>query len=108
MVENYNNIEIIIEKYIRILKENYINIEKAFLFGSYARKNASEDSDIDIALVSADFSGSRFYDRRKIIPLRRNIDNRLEPIPFRPEDFTMNDPLVIEIINTGIELNNIK
>ncbi|OQY98067.1 MAG: hypothetical protein B6D35_13195 [Candidatus Brocadia sp. UTAMX2] len=33
------------------------------------------------------FSGDRFEDRRRIVPLRRNIDNRIEPLPFRPEDF---------------------
>jgi hypothetical protein len=55
-----------------------------------------------VALVSEVFSGDRFEDRRKIIPLRREIDNRIEPIPFRPEDFENGGILVEEIRKTGV------
>jgi len=32
------------------------------------------------------------------------IDRRLEPIPYLPENFKENDPLVIEILKNGIEI----
>jgi hypothetical protein len=35
------------------------------------------------------------------VPLRRKIDNRIEPIPFRPEDFHDGGLLVDEIKRTG-------
>ena len=56
-------------------------------------------------MVSPDFTGDRFEDRRKIVPLRRNIDNRIEPLPFRPEDFYDGGMLVEEIKRTGIKLD---
>jgi uncharacterized protein len=51
--------------------------------------------------VSDDFSGDRFLDRRLLVPLRRSIDRRIEPIPFRSEDFKDYDPLVSEIVKYG-------
>jgi predicted nucleotidyltransferase len=104
MVENIDSIKPILRKYLELVKEKKIKIDKAYLFGSYLRGNATEDSDIDIAIISRDFLGDRFEDRKLIVPLRRNIDRRIEPIPYRPEDFSIPDPLVIEILNHGIEI----
>jgi predicted nucleotidyltransferase len=92
----------VVKEYIGELERNKIPIEKAIIFGSYAKGCAKTESDIDIALVSEVFSGDRFEDRRKIIPLRRKIDNRLEPLPFKPEDFNDGGILVEEIKKTGI------
>ena len=56
----------VVKKLLDELKAANIRIEKAFLFGSHARGNPGKWSDIDVALVSPDFSGStraglRFY-----------------------------------------------
>lgn len=83
---------------------SWLRIEKVYLFGSYAHGTYREDSDIDIAIVSKDFTGDRFADRRRVVPLRRKIDRRLEPIPYIPENFKENDPLVMEILKNGIEI----
>lgn len=95
----------IIRLYIEAITANHIEVEKVYLFGSYAHGTNRVDSDIDLAIVSKSFSGDRFDDRRRIVPLRRAIDRRLEPIPFNPENFNDNDPLVLEILNHGIEIN---
>jgi hypothetical protein len=92
----------LVRKYIGELERNKIPIEKAILFGSYAKGYAKEESGIDVALVSEVFSGDRFEDRRKIIPLRRKIDSRIEPLPFKTEDFKNGGILVEEIKKTGI------
>lgn len=90
-----------VKRYIKELKKNNIPVQKAFIFGSYARGNPKEESDIDIALLSTAFTGNRFEDRRKIIPYRRKIDSRIEPIPFRPEDFKAGGNFVDEIKKTA-------
>jgi predicted nucleotidyltransferase len=94
----------VVKKYIAELQRNDIPIRKAIIFGSYARGYAREESDIDVALISEAFSGDRFEDRRIIIPLRRKIDNRIEPLPFRPEDFENGGILAEEIRKTGIAI----
>ncbi len=91
----------IIKRYVGELEKNGIKISEVFIFGSRVRRTAKEESDIDIALISDAFTGDRFEDRRRIVPLRRRIDSRIEPIPFRPEDFNDGGMLVEEIKSTG-------
>ena len=91
----------LVKKYIQELQKNGITIQEAIIFGSYAKGIPKEESDIDVALVSPAFSGDRFEDRRKIVPLRRKIDGRIEPMPFRPDDFSKGGNLVDEIKKTG-------
>jgi uncharacterized protein len=91
-----------IKKYILELERNKIPIKKAILSGSYAKGLAKPESDIDVALISDVFSGDRFKDRRRIIPLRRKIDSRIEPLPFTPEDFDNGGMLAEEIKKNGI------
>jgi hypothetical protein len=86
----------IVKMYIEELEKNGIKISEAVIFGSRAKGVVHHDSDIDIALM-----GDRFEDRRRIVPLRRRIDSRIEPIPFRPEDFNDGGMLVEEIKSTG-------
>lgn len=92
----------IVKKYIEELGKRQIYISEAILFGSHAKGVAEPESDIDVALISEAFTGDRFEDRRKIVPLRRKVDNRIEPIPFRPEDFNNGGTLAEEIKRTGI------
>lgn len=42
-----------VRKYIAVLRENGISVDKALLFGSWARGTAREESDVDVALVSS-------------------------------------------------------
>ncbi len=92
-----------IKKYIRAAKEKY-DIEKVFLFGSYASGKASDESDIDLALIFSSFTGNRFIDNVNLGKLSWKIDTRIEPLGFRPEDFNSESILAEEIINTGIEI----
>jgi len=51
-----------------------------FLFGSYAKGTATEDSDIDIAVVVNDFTGNHLETAAKLYNLTWDIDTRIEPI----------------------------
>jgi len=66
-----------------------LDSETRILFSCYLDK----ESDIDLAIISPDFSGNRYLDSLKIIPFRRKIDNRIEPVPFKSGDFDDADPL---------------
>ena len=94
----------IIKKFISELENNDIFISRAILFGSYAKENSNESSDIDVALVSDAFIGKRFLDKEKIRKYKLKTDYRLSTIPYRPEDFNESDYFVKEILNTGIEI----
>ena len=94
-----------VHKTIGLLNDNNISIKEAYLFGSYASGCEHEWSDIDIALVSVDFSEDRHKERIRIMKIINSIDNRIEPVPYNPEQFTETDPLVWEIKNHGIEIS---
>ena len=83
----------------------HFTIREAFLFGSYAKGNPSEYSDVDLAIVSDDFEGVRLYDRQRV---HKSIIKDLvgeyidvEFHPFKTEDFTSDNPFVEEILKTG-------
>ena len=105
MVKKAINTEIInsIEKFIKEIKKKY-NVEAIILFGSYAKGTESEDSDIDIAIVSADFDD--IYDCMAILMgMTWDIDARIEPHPIKKKDFDeVSDYFVKEIIDTGIKV----
>ncbi len=94
----------VVKRYIEELGKNGIEVSEAIIFGSHTKGTSKEDSDIDVALISNNFTGDRYEDRRKIVPLRRKIDSRIEPIPFRPEDFSEEGMLVEEIKRTGTRI----
>jgi len=94
----------IISRYIKELERNHIPIQQAVLFGSRSKGSSHEWSDIDIALVSEAFGDGRMRDRSKIRRITLSISNDLSPLPFRPEDFTPEDPLVREILETGVKV----
>ena len=91
-------------EYVKILLGAGIRINKAYLYGSYARNMATEDSDIDIAIISPDLTGDRFEDALFLKRFRMSLDLRIEPLPIRPEDFKEEDPIVSEILRYAIPI----
>ncbi len=93
-----------IKKYLQELKKHQIPLQEAILFGSYANGTFQEWSDIDIALVSDIFKGNRFKDKDKIRKITLSVASDIEVLPFSPKDFDPKNPLVKEILDTGIRL----
>ena len=96
-------IEGIVHRFIALIQKEIL-ILRVFLYGSHAKGIAGKWSDIDLAVVSPDFSEDLFEERIKLMKLALGIDDRIEPNPFRPEDFNQNNPLVNEISKSGIEI----
>lgn len=91
-----------IRKFLRILKENNINVEKTYLFGSYVNNTYNEWSDIDLALVSDDFSGNKYQDKIDLINYIYMAGKDISPIPYRNEDFEDSIFARDEILKNGI------
>jgi len=97
---------VIAEKYLDAISSKYI-VLRAILFGSYAKGNFNKDSDIDIAIVIKNISDA-IDTQIDLMKFRRNIDLRIEPHPFKADDFELNNPAISEIIKYGVELSNNK
>jgi uncharacterized protein len=79
-------------------------IKKAYLYGSHAKGMASKWSDIDIAVISNEFSDDLFEERISLMRIASRIDDRIEPYPFLETAFTSNNPLRDEIQKHGIRI----
>ncbi|MCL2194601.1 MAG: nucleotidyltransferase domain-containing protein [Oscillospiraceae bacterium] len=90
-------------RYANEVKKN-CNVVQLFLFGSTASGQNHADSDIDIAVVAQDFSGDRVEDTLRLMKMRRNIDLRIEPHAFLPNDFHQGNPFAAEIMQHGIRI----
>lgn len=90
--------------YANAVKSKYDYI-KIILFGSYAKGNFNEDSDIDIAIVLKDYNNLMDI-QLDLMRLRRKIDSRIEPHPFREDEFELTNPIVSEIMKHGQEIGN--
>jgi len=93
----------IANKYANAVKSKY-DFVKIILFGSYAKGNFHEDSDIDIAVILKDYK-NLIDIQLELMRLRRKIDSRIKPHPFRENDFNMTNPIVSEIIKYGREIH---
>lgn len=96
-------IEEIAQKYTEVLMDE-MKISQVYLYGSYVKGSNNQDSDIDIAVVGDVFTGDKVEDTLKLMKLRRKVDNRIEPHPFKNDEFDISNPFVNEIITTGIRI----
>ncbi len=90
-----------VKAYKLLLKEHLL-IDKVYLYGSYAKNTNREESDIDVAIVVDKIEGDFFSINPLLWKLRRQIDDRIEPIliarGFDDADF------IGEIEKYGIEI----
>ena len=93
------------------ITKNYVNevcsvfpVDKAVLFGSYAKGTASPQSDIDICFFLDNYGGkSRLDIIEKLLNLIHNGEY-FEPIVFPTSEIQNDNPFVKEILRTGIEI----
>ena len=77
--------------------KNY-NIEYAYLFGSYAKNKAKENSDVDI-MINSDISGFKFYGL--VEELRQKLKKKVDLI--RLQDLN-NLTIIDEILRDGVKI----
>ena len=92
-------------QYRRNIENAGIPIEKMVVFGSYARGNARQDSDIDICVVSPKLGKDEIAEASRLNFLRWKLDNRIEAHPVSSKDFKSTaTPLIFEIKKYGVEV----
>jgi len=67
-------------KQYKLLLKQHFDLESVYLFGSYATETNREDSDIDVAVVVNHVSEDFFLVNPLLWKLRRQIDDRIEPV----------------------------
>ncbi len=75
------------------------DVEYCYLFGSYAKNKAKEDSDVDL-LISTSISGIHFYDL--VETLREGLKKKVDVLNI--EQLNNNLELINEILKDGIKI----
>jgi len=101
-----SEIQTVIKRYIAVLKAAGIDVDKTYLYGSCARGENTEHSDIDLLLVSDYFD----TDDDKILSspwlYTVKVDPRIEPLAISSRRFLSDEssPLLGIIKREGIEI----
>lgn len=89
----------IAKEYAKIVIENVNSVNKIVLYGSCAKGTMHEDSDIDVAVIVDSIKGNYLDARVKLFRLKRDLDDRIEPILLINKD----DPsdFLPHVLSTG-------
>lgn len=91
-------------EYLNRLKNSDIGFSEAYLFGSYAKGNQHDNSDIDIAIVLKDNVNHTFDTDVQLMINRRGEETMIEPHAFSKDEFDYNLPIVYQILKYGIKI----
>ncbi|MCK9403296.1 MAG: nucleotidyltransferase domain-containing protein [Chitinophagaceae bacterium] len=92
-----------IHQFLQALEHAGYPIDKVILFGSYAKGQPHEYSDIDLAIWSPMFSDDHLEDKEKLRALLQQYGPiQLHPYPTR--ETANEDPFIGEIERTGVEI----
>ncbi len=93
------------EEFVESAKKNNLTIERILLFGSYAKGNPHQYSDIDLAVFSKQFSENPIENIKMIQSTKRLPQMQLHLYPLKEFE---EDPFVNEIKKHAINipLNN--
>jgi predicted nucleotidyltransferase len=106
MVDDYETVRKLAEEYAEKVKRA-MPVDMVVLYGSYAKGNATPQSDVDICFFLKTFNGKRRVD---IIGELLGLCGRYKGAYFEPNAFPTSEiergnPFVKEILATGIEIS---
>jgi predicted nucleotidyltransferase len=86
----------------RALKKSWkiLPVEHVYLFGSFARNEAHEDSDIDIAVVCRPFDQSKIREIRVLYSTLPSLDTRVSLVVLHPNELTELTAVIPNAIST--------
>ena len=107
MVGTTPHVEAVIQDYIKKIAK-VIALDRVILFGSRARGEALNTSDVDLAVISADFEKMGWIQRLELLSLHWYYDIPGECFGYTPGEFESghDDPLgfIHQIHTSGIEI----
>lgn len=87
--------------YLERIRSSDLGFSEAWLFGSYAKENQHDNSEIDIAIVLKDNVLHTFETDVKLMVIRKGEETLIEPHAFTKDEFDDNVPIVSQITKYG-------
>ena len=97
----------IVRRYRQQLEQMGIRVARMVLYGSHARGTADEDSDIDLLIVSPDFSRMNWRKRLELLGVATaRLWQPVQGYPCTPEELEQigSGTFLEEILETGVVL----
>ncbi len=93
-----------VKKYVLLLNKEGFPVEEAYIFGSFARGDFKDNSDIDVCIISPRLRTKWNENEAYLWTKTRFIDSRIEPIGYSPEDFRDGNIMAQMIKKEGIKI----
>ena len=95
-----------LKRYVVLLNSEGISVSEAYLFGSYSTDTATEQSDIDVMIVSDKYDENDDAAIGKAWRLTRRVSTRIEPFLISSKKFYNDNssPLIRTIKAKGIQV----
>ena len=91
-----------LNQFRQILQSKGIHVSKLILYGSYAQGNAREDSDIDVVVVSNDFSGKGYWDRINILSdVIYELFEPIEAVAMTEKEWESGESMIVDFAKNG-------
>ncbi len=105
MAKKLPSIKNIVKIYVKVLESEGIHVEKVILFGSRARGEAREDSDIDLVIISSDLNRFNMPERLTFLSQATlDVPGPVEALGYTPSEVEGKEGKSIfwdEIIHSG-------
>ena len=96
----------VVRDYVKVLKKD-IPVERVVLYGSHAKGESGNSSDIDVAVISSVFGRNPHEEGKYLFRKLWDVKSaNIDPIGYSPKSFLNNNsPLVAEIKKYGVEID---
>ena len=92
----------IIDRFRNILEQKKVKIAKIILFGSYARGNYNDSSDIDLIVISDDFTTMNYWERIDFLSgAIYEIFEPIEALSFTSSEWETSDSFLTDYAADG-------
>ena len=92
----------IISDFGRALEAENIKPQKIILFGSFSAKTQRQDSDIDLVVISEDFTGKDYWERIDILSgAIYRVFEPIEAVAMTPVEWQSGDSLIVDYARNG-------
>ncbi|MBW1869143.1 MAG: nucleotidyltransferase domain-containing protein [Deltaproteobacteria bacterium] len=92
----------IISDFGRALEAENIKPQKIILFGSFSAETQRQDSDIDLVVISEDFTGKDYWERIDILSAAiYTVFEPIEAVAMTPVEWQSGDSLIADYARNG-------
>jgi len=96
----------IINYLLECITSEFVKVDKIILFGSYSNNTCTDESDLDIGIISNDFNNKNIFERAKLISNAERMTIKkfmvpLDIVMLTPEELLNETSLIASYIKNG-------